>query len=95
MVHKIAMIASIILPLWNIPLILRIVQRRSSRDVSLSWAFGVWGCLVFMLPAGLVSPDPVWKIFSGVNFVFFTAVVVTVLLYHGRKDGPPSGPSKS
>ena len=42
MIQTIALIASIVLPLWNIPLILKIIRRKSSRDVSMSWAVGVW-----------------------------------------------------
>ena len=86
MIQKIALIASIVLPLWNIPLIYRIVKRRSSRDMSLAWAFGVWTCLALMLPSGLVSQDLVWKVFSVSNFSLFTVVVVTVILFHGRKE---------
>src|SRR5437870_10940253 len=47
--------AAVILPLFNIPLIVRIQQRRSSQDVSLTWALGVWACFVLMLPSGLTS----------------------------------------
>lgn len=90
MLEKIAMIASIVLPFWNIPLIYRIIQCGSSKEVSLSWAFGVWSCLALMLPSGLISKDIVWKVFTIVNFVLFSGVVVTVLLYRGRTGSPPS-----
>jgi uncharacterized protein with PQ loop repeat len=46
MTEKIALIAAIILPLWNIPLIVRIIRRRSSKDISRAWAVGVWLCFV-------------------------------------------------
>ena len=88
--QKIALIASVILPLWNIPLIYRIVKMKSSDEISMAWAWGVWGCLAFMLPGGIVSDDYVWKIFTVVNFVLFSGVVVTVLAYRGRKEEPPS-----
>jgi hypothetical protein len=90
--QTIALIASIILPLWNIPLIYRIIKRRSSQDVSLAWAIGVWICFALMFPAALNSQDKVWKVFSIVNMVFFTGVVMTVLAYHGRPEPPPSKP---
>ncbi len=83
--QKIALIASVALPLWNIPLIYRIIQRKSSKDVSLAWALGVWTCLLLMLPSGCVSKDLVWKVFTIVNLVLFTGVVVTVLVFHGEK----------
>ena len=81
MIQKIAMIASIVLPLWNIPLIRHIIQRKSSRDVSLPWALGVWSCLGLMVPSGVLSPDLVWKVFTIVNFVLFSGVLATVLIY--------------
>lgn len=85
MFQKIAMIASIVLPLWNIPLIRHIVQRKSSRDVSMAWALGVWGCLALMVPSGILSPDLVWKVFTIVNFVLFSVVVATILIYRKEK----------
>lgn len=81
MIKLLGLVASITLPLWNIPLILKIRQRRSSRDISLAWALGVFVCLVGMLPAGLTSPDLVFRAFTIVNFLFFSAVVVYVLRY--------------
>ena len=75
------LVAAVLLPLWNIPLILRIRQRRSSKDLSLWWVFGVWACLLLMLPSGLQSSDMVFRVFTVVNAVLFTAVVVQVLRY--------------
>ncbi|MCK4912389.1 MAG: hypothetical protein KAS05_01560 [Candidatus Omnitrophica bacterium] len=86
MVQKIALIASIILPFWNIPLIVRVIKRKSSRDISMYWAVGVWICFVFMAPAGFVSKDLVWRTFNIVNFIFFTIVLIIVLIY--RKERP-------
>ncbi len=34
-----------------------------------------------MLPAGLVSSDPVFKVFTVVNTVLFSAVVVQIVRY--------------
>ena len=81
MVQKIALIAAIILPFWNIPLILRIVKRKSSNDISMQWTLGVWTCFVLMAPAAFVSEDLVWKVFNLVNIVLFTVVVIFVLIY--------------
>jgi hypothetical protein len=44
MMKTIALIAAIALPLFNIPLIVRIIKRKSSEDMSISWALGVWIC---------------------------------------------------
>jgi len=81
MIQTVALVASILLPLCNIPLIVKIIRRKSSRDVSMEWAVGVWICLLLMAPAGLVSPDFVWKTYTIVNFVLFSVVLVTVLIY--------------
>jgi uncharacterized protein with PQ loop repeat len=85
MIETIGLIAAVILPLWNIPLILKIIQRRSSRDLSLSWALGVWVCILLMAPSGFRSPDIVWRTFNMINLVLFTAVVVTAVKY---RNGP-------
>lgn len=79
------MIAAIVLPLWNIPLIYRMVQRKSSADISLSWAFGVWICFLLMAPSGFTSEDKVWKVFNIVNFFLFSAVVFFVVFYRRKK----------
>ena len=81
MIETIGMIAAVILPFWNIPLIVRIGRRRSSKDMSLWWTVGVFVCLLLMLPSGLTSPDRVFKVFSLVNIVLFGAVVVQVIRY--------------
>ena len=83
MIRTIGLVAGIILPLWNIPLMIRIQRRRSSSDISLPWALGVLGCLLLMFPAALVSPDPVFRVFSITNIVLFTAVVIQVVRYRG------------
>lgn len=82
----IALLAAVILPLWNIPLIVRIHKRRSSEDISRSWAVGVWVCLVLMFPAAARSDDVVFKTFSIVNFVLFSMVVGWVLRFKKRAN---------
>ncbi len=81
MTKILGLIAAVILPFWNIPLILHIARRGSSKDISLVWALGVFVCLVGMLPSGLASADSVFKAFTVVNFVLFSAVVIQVLRY--------------
>jgi len=78
--------AAIILPFCNIPLIVRIIKRKSSHDISLFWVLGVWFCLLLMAPSGFTSSDIVWRTFNIINLIFFTIVVFVVLLY--RKDLP-------
>lgn len=86
MLEKIALVAAIILPLWNIPLIVRIIKRRSSDDISIFWALGIWTCFVLMAPDALRSSDPVWRVFNIVNLIFFSAVVIAVLAYRKNKN---------
>ena len=85
MFEKIALIASVTLPLWNIPLIVRMIQRKSSDDISLAWALGVWGSFVLMAPQGFVSKDIVWKTFSIINLIAFSVVAAVVLFYRIKK----------
>ena len=79
--QTLGLVAAIILPFWNIPLIVRIVKRKSSRDISLFWALGVWVCLILMAPSAFVSPDVVWRTFNIINIFLFTAVVAVTLFY--------------
>lgn len=81
MMQKIALIAAVILPLWNIPLITRIIKRKSSKDISIFWAIGVWICLVLMAPSAFISKDLVWRVFNVINFILFSIVVIFVLAY--------------
>jgi len=84
MLETLGMVAGIVLPFWNIPLIVRIQRRRSSEDLSLFWALGVWGCFALMLPAALTSPDKVFKVFSIVNIFFFTIVTFQVVRFRRK-----------
>ena len=82
LIQNFGLAAAVILPLWNIPLIMRIVQRRSSKDISLWWALGVWFSLLVMAPSGFTSKDMVWRVFNITNLILFSAVVVFTLIYH-------------
>jgi len=81
LIEKIGIIAAVVMPLFNIPLITKIIQRKSSRDISLCWVLGVWGCIVLMAPSGFQSEDMVWRTFNYVNIVLFTFVVLVTLRY--------------
>ncbi len=85
MTKMIAFIAAIVLPLFNIPLIVRVIRRRSSRDLSIHWALGVWVCFLLMAPESLRSPDIVWRAFSIMNILLFTCVLIAVLVYRKGK----------
>jgi len=90
MTEKIALVAAIILPLWNIPLIARIIKRKSSEDISIYWVLGVWTCFLLMAPEAFRSSDIIWRVFNIINLIFFTAIVIVVLVY--RKRGKTERP---
>ena len=79
MIKFLGLIAALILPLWNIPLIIKIGERKSSKDFSLWWTFGVWTTLLIMLPSALISDDFVFKVFNIANIAIFSVVVVQVV----------------
>jgi uncharacterized protein with PQ loop repeat len=86
MIDQIALVSAVVLPFWNIPLIVRIIRRKSSEDISMEWVMGVWVCLGLMTPSAFRSPDLVWKVYSIINFVLFTFVVATVFLFRKKKE---------
>lgn len=81
MITILGMLAAIVLSLFNIPLILRIRRQKSSNDISLVWAYGVFSCLLLMLPAAIISEDLTFKLFAIVNVILFGGVVYHVVKY--------------
>ena len=81
MIQLIGLIGAVAMPLWNIPLIARIEQRKSSKDLSVSWALGVLACILLMLPASLRSPDVILRVFGVANAALFSLVVIQILRY--------------
>ena len=75
-------VAGAVMPLFNIPLIMKIRQRKSSKDISLAWAWGIWVCIIIQTPVALMSADIAFKAFGISNIVFFTGVMYHVLKYH-------------
>ncbi|MBF0491440.1 MAG: hypothetical protein HQM15_01510 [Deltaproteobacteria bacterium] len=85
LLDQLGLLASIALPIFNIPLMLRLIQRKSSDDLSLAWVLGVFFCLLFMLPAGLRSVDEVFRVFSILNLIMFSGVTYLALYYRMKK----------
>jgi uncharacterized protein with PQ loop repeat len=81
MIQVLGLMAAVILPLWNVPLIIKIIRRKSSADISQAWAYGVWICLLMMLPSGMTSKELVWRVFNLINFIFFSGVTLVVWFY--------------
>ena len=78
------MVGSVVLPFFNIPLILRIIKRKSSADMSLTWAFGIWGSILIMTPQALRSEDPAFRVFGFSNLLLFSVVVFFVVKYRKK-----------
>jgi uncharacterized protein with PQ loop repeat len=76
------MVSSILMPFFNLPLMLRIIRRRSSQDISLVWVVGVWFCVMGLLPSSLQSPHPILFAFGVVNALLFSGVFLSVLYFH-------------
>jgi len=83
-IENIGLAAGVIMPFFNIPLIVRILRRKSSADISISWVMGVWVCAILMAPSGFTSKDMVWRCFNIVNLVLFTGVVIAVWRYRNK-----------
>ncbi|MBF0595296.1 MAG: hypothetical protein HQL22_10065 [Candidatus Omnitrophica bacterium] len=81
-----ALVASVVMPMWNIPLIVQIFRRKSSADLSLYWAWGVWTCMLLMVPWAFITSDQVLRVFSIINFVLFSGVVIAVMKYRKVPD---------
>lgn len=79
--ENIGLVASIVMPFFNIPLIIRIIRRRSSEDISIFWVMGVWICALLMAPSGFSSKDIVWRSYNIVNLILFSGVVIAVWKY--------------
>ncbi len=81
MITILGVLAAIVLPLFNIPLMTRMRRRKSSSDISLIWTIGVFSCVVIMLPSAILSKDLVFKLFEVMNVILFSGVVYHVLKY--------------
>jgi len=84
--ETVSLVAAIVLPFFNIPLIMKVIQRKSSQDISLCWALGVWVCILLMAPSGFKSVDIVWRTFNYVNITLFTAVMLVTLKYRNGRQ---------
>ncbi len=80
-ITKIGIISGVALPLFNIPLIYRLIKRKSSGDLSVVWAVGVWVCIVGMTPQALRSDDLAFRLYGITNIFFFTVVTILVVKY--------------
>ncbi len=73
--------AGVMLPLFDIALIAHVLKRRSSQDISLTWAFGLWLTSVLMAPSAFVSGDKAAMGFNAMNVIMLTGVLIVVYKY--------------
>ncbi len=86
LIFTLGLVASITLPFFNLPLMARMVKRRSSADVSLVWAIGVFTCLLLMAPAAWQSSDVIFKTFSAINITLFSGVAFLVVWFRIKRE---------
>ena len=80
-------IAAFLMPFFNIPMIMRLLKRKRSDDVSLLWIGGVWVCTLFMTPKALTTTDLAFRLF-GISNIFFFTTVTFLVFYYRVKPGP-------
>ena len=73
--------AAVILPLWDIPLRVRVIQRKSSQDISMLWVVGLWTTSVLMAPSAFISKDILAMGFNTMNVIMLTGVLIVVTKY--------------
>lgn len=77
-------LAAFLMPFFNIPMILRLLKRKRSDDISLIWTGGVWVCTLLMTPKAIFSQDVAFKLFGFSNVILFSAVSILIFYYHWR-----------
>lgn len=83
-IEKIGTVSAIALPFFNIPLILRLWQRKSSKEYSMTWTLGVWTCILLMTPQTMRSQDVAFRSFGLINAIFFTVVAFLIVKYRQK-----------
>jgi uncharacterized protein with PQ loop repeat len=78
--------AAVALPFWDIPLILRIIRRKSAADISLVWMWGIWATSVMMAPSAFMSGEKSAIGFNIVNVVMLTILLIVVIKYQKGKE---------
>ena len=63
------------------PLMVRVIKRKSSQDISLVWIFGLWISSVLMAPSAFISGDKLAVGFNTMNVVMLTGVMAVTIKY--------------
>ncbi|MEI7998177.1 MAG: hypothetical protein WCH62_01545 [Candidatus Omnitrophota bacterium] len=77
--------AGVMLHLWDIPLIVRVIRRKSAEDISLYWIWGLWLSSVLMSPSCFIIGNKIAMAFNIVNVTTLTVVLFVVIKYHKGK----------
>ncbi len=85
LIGHIGTIAGFALPFFNIPLIIKIIRRKSSADISMTWVAGVWICIFLMTPRAIQSQDIAFRLFGITNIIFFSLVSFFAVKYRKGK----------
>ena len=80
----IGILAAFLLPFFDIPMIIRLIRRKRSEDVSLIWTGGVWICTLLMTPKAISSRDLALKLFGISNLILFSVLAILVFYYRLR-----------
>lgn len=84
-IERVGLIASASMPLFNIPLIRRMRQRKCADDFSMAWVWGVFACSLLMMPQALLSKDVVFKAFGITNITLFSVVTFLATYYRFKR----------
>ena len=80
-IELLGIIVAIGLPFFNIPLVLRIRNNKSSHDISIIWTLGIYTGFILLLPPAYISSDPVFRASAIMNVLSFTVVIFYVIKY--------------
>lgn len=80
----IGIVGSILMPLFNIPMIVRIIRRKSSQDFSLVGAAGLFSCMLLMLPQALRSEEISFKLLNFISVIVFGILIVSIIRYRSK-----------
>ena len=78
MFEKIGFWAGVALPLFDIPLIIHVVKRKSSADISMIWIVGLWATSVMLL---IGTKEQMAMGFNIVNVLMLTILMAVVIKY--------------
>lgn len=83
-------ICSMIVPVFHIPLIMKLVRKKSSQEWSLLSVIGFWIATLGIQPWALMTDDRALTILNTLSLMFISVELVLVIKY--RRNVPPKLP---